>query len=306
MKTYQLKLIGVVFIVHVIGATLCLSAETLPDGWWQQSPEKVFQLAQDATIKTDYVHTSKAQLLDDPQRGFEFYQRRNSEGKVETKTLSKRGQAVRSAAYTLTLGKFFEADGLLRKIDYEEGPEIEKRIAGTLDHPYEFQILKSDNIGTNECIVVRRKATQLLFDAMASALYGKEELENRQKLAQKNLRAVTDFYVRKRDGVIVGYCKQNFSTTILLEDKIPDSISIGIPIPDEVFFLPGKNSALVVTNLSHATEVMVAQKAKTAGIPGSDPKVKQKRFVIVLICVGTVLIIPIAFAWKRLRAKISQ
>jgi hypothetical protein len=305
MKMNQIQpltgLLAVAIMVHRFGI-LCLAAEPLHEGWWQDSAEVVLKQAQSTTLKVDFLHTSKARLQDDPQRGFELFQRRTPEGNVETKIVSKRGSRVQSAAYSLNDGKYFDADGLLRKIGYEEGPEIESRIAGSLPHPYEYQSLKSDFIGTSDCIIVRRTAGKPLFDAMAAEIYRDEKPEKRTMLAAKYLRAMTDFYIRKSDGIIAGYCKRNISGNTLLEDKVPDQVSIGGVIPTQEFYLSRKDSALIVTNVNEATAVMIAQKAKNANVLNEDTKeAKSKRLKVQLVLGCLALVLPIALLLRWLK-----
>ena len=47
---------------------------------------------------------------------------------------------------------------------YEDG--IEKMLATKFDHPYDFKILKSEMVGTNDCIVIARIMTELFLEAV--------------------------------------------------------------------------------------------------------------------------------------------
>jgi thioredoxin-related protein len=122
-------------------------------------------------------------------------------------------------------------------MEYKEGEDFEKTIAAKFDHPYEFKILKSEMVGTNDCAVIARTMIAPLSKAEADIFYDKYPLEKRAELGTEYIRTETDFYFRKSDGVTFGLTMRNRAGE-LLDDYVYDSVEINQPIPDREFSLP--------------------------------------------------------------------
>ncbi len=113
-------------------------------------------------------------------------------------------------------------------------------LAAKFDHPYEFKLLRSEMIGTNDCIVIARCMTQEFLDEMKAIIY--KNYTNEQEAAFggdfiKYIRSETDYYFRKSDGVTFGLTEQNHLGG-QLEDWVYHNVKINQPIPDQEFFLP--------------------------------------------------------------------
>lgn len=269
----------------------CLSAAPT-DGWEQATPEEVLAKAQTISSQVEFIVATKDHLIDDQQRGFQFLQRKLSNGAIETKVITTKQGHQFSASYHLQSGNYFDADGLVRKIEYEEGPDMEIRIAKSMQHPYEYQFLKPTLVGTNDCFVVRRIMAQPMLDAVADECYSEKPLSQRKLLASKYIRSTTDFYIRKADGLILGCYKRNVSGG-LLGDMLPDLVSVVDAIPSGQFSISNIDSAVKLTNFDEAADMMVRRIALKTGVSPDDNQTTKTRLLIVRCVLGIVTIVPI-------------
>jgi thioredoxin-related protein len=142
--------------------------------------------------------------------------------------------------YKLQSGDYVFMKGQIIKMEYvfDDGEEISN--AAKFDHPYDFKILKSKMVGTNDCIVFARCMTPKFLDAMKAILYKNSTKEQEAAFGgdfRKFIRSETDYYFRKTDGIAVGLTKQNHLGE-QLEDWVYDNVEINQPIPDQEFLLP--------------------------------------------------------------------
>lgn len=225
---YWLMLFPVFFVLMA----LRISAQTLADNWWQQeSPEMVFKKSEGITWKIANLTASKAHRSDDPSRGFKLFQRCVANEKAETVFFDTSRSGTQSITYNLRQGTYFYDSYLLFGFSFPSGDEIEAQIASKTSDAYSYKI--KDNsyyIGSNDCIVLRREMSAAMLKSCADFFYKTEQAEKKMALAQKHIRAIKDYYIRKNDGIICGYCKRSLSGDRILEDMIPDLIDAHSPI----------------------------------------------------------------------------
>jgi protein disulfide-isomerase len=231
-------------------ATSCLATQSLPDGWWlQDSPEKVLAKAQSINQNWAFFHGEKigspfSQTTDpfaktNDNARVDFFQRRNADGFVETKEFTLNGN-FQETDYKLKGGHYIFLLGQMIKTEFvrEDAEEISN--AAKFDHPYDFKILKSEIVGTNDCIVIARCMTPKFLDAMKAILYKNSTKEQEAAFGgdfRKFIRSETDYYFRKSDGVGFGLTKRNHIGE-QLEDWVYDNVEINQPIPNQEFLLP--------------------------------------------------------------------
>jgi len=222
----------------------------LPDGWWlQDSPEKVLAQAQATNESLAFFHGEKfGPTLSQISNPFaktndnarvEFFQRKNADGFVETKRFQLDGK-FQWTDYKLKNGDYVFTYGQLIKMEYVYDDGIEKMLAAKFDHPYDFKILKSEMVGTNDCIVIARCMTPEFLDAMKAILYKNYTKEQEAAFGgdfRKFIRSETDYYFRKSDGVTFGLTKRNHLGE-QIEDYVYHKVEINQPIPDQEFLLP--------------------------------------------------------------------
>lgn len=227
-----------------------LAAQPLTDDWWRQdSPEKVLEKAQSTNQCVAFFHGEKSgstsSKITDPfaktndDARVEFFQRRNADGSVETKRAIRDGN-FQWTSYKLKSGGYAFTYGQIIKTEYEAGEDLEKTIAAKFDHPYEFKVLKSEMVGTNDCIVIARCMTPKFLDAIKAVYYKGYTKEQEAALGgdfRKFIRSEIDYYVRKSDAVIIGHTERNHLGE-QLEDWVYNKVEINQPIPDQEFSLP--------------------------------------------------------------------
>lgn len=231
-------------------STTCLGAQSLPDGWWlQDSPGNILVKAQSINQQLSFFQAAKsgptASSITNPfaktnaNERMDFFQRRNSDGFVETKEVKIDGN-FQWTDYKLKSGHYFLMYGQVIKAEFAEGDEIEKTIATNFDLPYEFKLLKSELVGTNDCIVIARCMTPKFLDAMKAVLYKNYTKEQEAAFGgdfREFIRSETDYYFRKTDGISFGLARRNHLGE-QLENMIYDNATVSEPIPDQEFFLP--------------------------------------------------------------------
>jgi thioredoxin-related protein len=286
------KLPGLVFFVWfllvTVFSTSYLAAQSLPDGWWLQgSPEKVLAKAQAINQNWAFFHGEKfgstlsyhvnpfAKTNDNAR--VEFFQRRNDDGFVETKRFQLDGK-FQWTSYKLKSGNYVFTFGQLIETEYEneERDAIEKTLAAKFDHPYEFKLLKSEMIGTNDCIIIARCMAPQFLDAMKAILYKKYTKEQESAFGgdfRQFIRSETDYYFRKNDGVAFGLAARNHLGE-QLEDWVYCNVEVNQPIPDQEFSLP-KGEIKIAKNAEEMQKIeddaMAAMRVKTPKNPAATP-----------------------------------
>lgn len=264
-------------------AISCFGAQSLPDDWWlQDSPEKVLAKAQSINQDLAFFQAEKSgSILSQITNPFantndnehtDFLQRRNADGFVETKNVHS-VKNFQLTEYKLKTGNYFFVYEQIIKMEFIDGEDLEKTIATKVNHPYDFKILKSEMVGTNDCIIIARTMTEPLLKAAADVYYEKYSPEKRIELGTNYIRAETDFYFRKSDGVTLGLIKRNRAGE-LLEDEVYDAVEINQPIPDREFSLP-KGEMKIAKNAEEMQKIehdaMTAMRAKTPKNPAATP-----------------------------------
>jgi hypothetical protein len=213
-------------------------AQPLPEGWWQQSSaESVLSKAEAITHNLSYFHGSKGHLLDDQDASIEFFQRKLPSGTVETKYVFHEGRVLFSD-YKLESGRYFSEYGRIIKCTFEDDQK-EPSLAATLDHPYDYKMMKPEIVGTNDCLVVARIATPQFLEMLTTNYYPGYTPGDKGLLGDlmQFIRSETDIYIRKSDGVVNGEVKKNKSGEVLI-DRLYAVIHVNKPIPDAEFVLP--------------------------------------------------------------------
>jgi thioredoxin-related protein len=279
MKIFPKPMFLICSLTAICFTTLCLDAQSLPDGWWlQDSPEKVLATAQAINQNLNYFQAHKtgstSSQITNPfaktnqEARVGFFQRKNADGSVETKQFILDGN-FQFTNYKLKSGHYFFTEGQVIKVEYDDGDDADKPIAAKFDHPYDFKNLKSETVGTNECVVIARNMTDPLLKAAADVYYEKYSPEKRIELGTNYIRTETDFYFRKSDGATFGLIKRNRAGE-LLEDHVYDTVQINQPIPDGEFSLP-KGDIKIVKSMGELMkitgEIRAAKRAKTRQSP---------------------------------------
>lgn len=286
----------------------CFADQSLPEGWWQQSsPESVLTNAQSKTLGLVYFHGSKAHLLTDKSSSIEYFQRKTLNGKIEKKLVSMK--FIIASQYYLESGNYFYTHGQVIKEEFELQDEWLQRIASKFDHPYDYLMLKSGASGTNECIIVARIMTTPLVDALVDDEFKELTSEQKQVVSRewlvKNMNSERDFYIRKSDGIIMGYLEKNSIGTVL-DDYLYDVVQIDIPIPDEEFNLP-KGPIMIARSWNEWSQIdnKLVNEAK-AEIRSKVASATQlsRRIILVVLAAPTVLLFWIL--WVKFRRKATD
>lgn len=248
----------------------------------QDSPEKVLAKAQAINQSLNFYQAEKTgspfsqitnpfMKTNDSSR-VEFFQRKSANGFVETKTvhLDKNYQSVE---YKLGKGNYFLSEGQIIKQEFYDGDDWEKRLGIKLGHSYEYKMLKSEMVGSNDCIVIARIMSEPLLTAATESYYKKysDSPEERKQMGEKYIRSEIDYYFRKTDGITFGYVKRNRSGEIL-DNYLYDTVQINQPIPDGEFVLPegeikiakSFNESLEIMRKARATKLTATRKNSTA------------------------------------------
>ncbi|MGO8697092.1 MAG: thioredoxin family protein [Limisphaerales bacterium] len=244
---------GLLFVWLLVLAALvepCSCTRSSPDAWWlQESPEKVLAKALATNQNLTFFYAKKIGasylLINDlfaktnRNERTDFFQRRNSDGFVETKKVYVTEKLQRTV-YKLKSGHYHFSDGQIIKSEFADGEDLEKTIADKFNRPYDCKILQSKRVGTNDCIVVARSMTPKFLDAI-KAIYYKDGTKEQEAWAGGDFRnfiqSETDYYFRKSDGVAIGQITRNHRGEEL-EDWLYDEVEINQPIPDQEFILP--------------------------------------------------------------------
>lgn len=240
------KLIFLIWFLPVAG----IAAKPLAGDWWlKHSPELVLSNAQDITRNLAFFYAAKQSSpysrITNPfaktgeSSRVEFFQRKNTDGSIETKRIIVSGN-YQATNYNLKTGHYYFVLGQVIKMEFPDGDALEKSIAEKFPHPYEYKLLKPAMVGTNDCIVVARCMTPKFLDTAKSIYYKNYTREQEAAFGgdfRKFVRSETDYYIRKSDAVIIGYTKRNRSGE-QLEDWLYDKVEIGQPIADREFSLP--------------------------------------------------------------------
>lgn len=278
MKELPVLVFFIWSLLVTVFSTSYLAAQSLPDGWWLQgSPEKVLAKAQAINQNWAFFHGEKfgstlsyhvnpfAKTNDNAR--VEFFQRRNADGLVETKRFILDGN-FQSTDYKLKSGNYVFAFGQIIKMEYVYEDGIEKMLATKFDHPYDFKILKSEMVGTNDCIVIARIMTELFLEAV----WHEEPLWHGKKSPEKQyIQSETDYYFRKSDGVTFGFTKLTRLGEQMI-DEVYNKVEINQPIPDQEFSLP-KGEIKIAKNAEEMQKIQhdafAAMRAKTPKNPAA-------------------------------------
>ena len=283
MKNPSRFVLLVCFLIANSFSISSFASQSLPDGWWlKDSPEKVLEKAQSINQELDFFHgekfsspfsqiTNPSAKTNDNAR-VEFFQRRN-EGFVETKEFTLNGN-FQETVYKLKGGDYVFMFGQLIKTEFirEDAEEISN--SAKYDHSYDFKILKSEMVGTNDCIVIARCMTPQFLDTMKAILYKNSTKEQEAAFGgdfRKFIRSETDYYFRKSDAVGFGLSKKNHLGE-QLEDWVYANVEINQPIPDQEFLLPKGDIKIAKSSEEFQKifhELLAAKRAKARQNPAA-------------------------------------
>jgi hypothetical protein len=235
------------------------AAEHLPDHWWDgKKPEDVLRQAQDITTHLAFLVGTKSRRADDPERGFDYIQRRTANGVVESKFVTKKKGIPSFTEYSLLGGRYSHFGNLLLKEDYEHGPDAEKRVAATLGSgAYTYEMRSPARIGTNDCLVISRVMTERMFQArLADILRVNPTFPEAKK--REYIASTSDFYIRKADGIVLGFLLRN-TLGELCEDRLCDSVSDAARVPDSDITPPDQSRAVSVTSFDAFADTYVKE-----------------------------------------------
>ena len=257
-----------------------MGAEMLPDGWWLQDlPEKVLAKAQSINQDLAFFHGEKfGSTLSQHINPFaksnnnacvEFFQRRNADGFVETKRFQLDGK-FQWTDYKLKNGDYVFTLGQLVKTEFVVNDAEEISNAAKFDHPYDFKILKSEMVGTNDCIVIARIMTEPFLEAV----WDEEPLWHGKKSPEKQyIQSETDYYFRKSDGVTFGFTKKTRLGEQMI-NEVYNKVEINQPILDSEFLLPKGEIKIAKTSEEFGKierDAFVAMRAKNPKNPVVTP-----------------------------------
>jgi hypothetical protein len=252
------------FLIRALASTIVFwfavssfgSLQSLPAGWWQtSSPKELLTTSLSITGDLTYFRGTKAHLLNEPSDSIEFFERKTLDGTIETKRVWHRGRLT-ATNYKIKSGRYIWQNGRLVKAEFEDDQK-ELSLAAAINHPYDYKMLKSELIGTNDCLVVARIASPQLLQMLTTAYYpgytaGKPygELGDPTRFIMSEI----DTYIRTSDGISIGALKRNKSDEIL-DDRLYDVVEFNNPIPDAEFVLPKApvRSASNTAQLLHIT-----------------------------------------------------
>jgi hypothetical protein len=247
IHTTKRRLLMPILFMQCLGALCVLaSSQSLPAEWWtQDSPENVLIKAQLITSNLDYFHGIKTHSIGDKNVFLEFFKRKTASGKIETKIIETQlieNHPRVSVFYDLENGKYDFMGKQLIKSEFETAEGRHQRMALNFNHPYNYKMQKSEWIGTNNCIVVARIISLPFFDAVIAESYKKlpndwnyPEIKD---LMIKGYPFEEDYYIRKSDGVIIGFRDKNKAGFMSSDLALCDIVQINVPIPDQEFILP--------------------------------------------------------------------
>ncbi len=258
------------------GATTAVVSQIREDGWWlKDSPEKVLARVQFTNQQFNFFYCEKwgttSSELTNPftktndYDHTEFFQRKDSDGFVETKEVYVHSNAEYTT-YKLRSGGFYFDNDQIFKTEYEVDEEAEKPVAAKFKHPYDYRMLKSMMIGTNDCFVIVRTMTNPLLNAKSDFKYEKYSPKKRGEMGAKYIPSEKDYYFRKNDGVSFGLITRNRSGE-LLENKVYDKVTVNQPISDKEFSLPKGDIKIVKSNHEFAdviSKLLTAKQSKKA------------------------------------------
>ena len=65
------------------------------------------------------------------------------------------------------------------KSEFDKPEEFRQKMAAKFDHPFNYQMQKSEQVGTNDCIVIARIMSLPFFDAVTAEVYKEFPPEDR-------------------------------------------------------------------------------------------------------------------------------
>jgi len=182
---------------------------------------------------------------------------------VETKRFTLDGN-FQWTDYKLKNGNYVFTFGQIIKTEFVVDDAEEISNAAKFNHPYDFKILKSEMVGTNDCIVIARIMTEPFLEAV---WHGKKSPE------KQYIQSETDYYFRKSDGVTFGLTKLTRLGEQMI-DEVYNNVEINQPIPDQEFLLPKGEVKIAKTSEEFSKiqhDAFVAMRAKTPKNPAATP-----------------------------------
>lgn len=248
------------------------AADALPPEWNQNAtPQKLLETSDTILNNLKYYYGFKNERRSDPSRSLELLHRKRADGVVEKKVISRKRESGRwVATYVSTEGKWLEADNLKpAKIEYEEGEELEKRFAAGIANPYSYSMLEPETKGSNSFLVISRKMSPQLFQAIYDDMMKGKSPEDIKTMFRYGI-ALEDqigyksvYYIRKSDGISYGRLIKNKNGAII-NDEMFDDVDIHKAISDDDIGFNKLTHATVFKSASDFRKSVVKETIKIA------------------------------------------
>lgn len=227
------------------------AVDATPPEWSKgATPEQILVTADNILNELKYYRGFKSRKVSDPSRSFEAFHRKREDGVIETKTISlKRERGDWVAMYVSKEGKWIQTkDGITGKFEFEDGEDSEKRFAGGIANPYSYSMMPSETMGSNEFLVISRKMSTELFQALYDDMKKGMSPEDMNKILslghplESQIQYENVYYIRKTDGISFGRLIKNYNGAII-DDELFDDVDIHKPISEnEIGFNKIKNA----------------------------------------------------------------
>lgn len=273
----------------------------MADNWWQAlMPVDILVQATRTTEAVPCLKAEKAKTVNDPERGFVLLQRRQPDGIIETKKIRMVRGRTSSITFNLGSGRFFVdmENGKPTtpiKDEFETDTEIEKRVAAQIANPYHYVLLKPELVGTNGCIVIRSQMSQGMVEALAGEFH--KAMPN---FDVKYIRAIKDYYIRKADGIMLGYLGRTADGR-LMDDRLADTISTEYSLTPGEFEVPNLEKFILATNVNASTLFYASNLLKNNG---GEKRVGEATRTIIRIGLAFCVLAPVV--WFLFHAKFRR
>lgn len=256
-----------VLVAGLVWAFSGLAAPALPPNWWtSMTPAEIVCYSEQIT---EGLKSYRAAKPLSPEKDIDalLLVRRNAAGQTEKKyTIFSHGKPV-ATEWVLPEGHYNYWRGVLQRLDFSTSNWIDEVVAA-VPNPYEWNLAGSEQVGTNDCLVLVGIATRALLEKASntlSGIYGQAPPDAAQLPLMESFPYERRIYVRKLDGVKLGEWQNNQHGFPVAGSMVFQVFEANIPLSEEDFKLPDV-SPIPVTNWTHMIMTMSGQ------VPGPSPK----------------------------------
>lgn len=243
------------------------ASPTLPPNWWTGlTPAEIVRHSERIT---ENLKSYRAGNLLSPEKHTDalLLVRRNAAGQTEKKlVMFIHGKPV-AAEWILPNGHYNYWRGILQRLDFSPSNWIDEVVA-SVPNPYEWRLAGSEQVGTNDCLVLVGIATPTLLEKASntvSEIYSHAPPNAAQFPLMESFPYERRVYVRKLDGVKLGEWQNNQRGLPVAGSMVFQVFETDVPLSDADFKLPDV-SPMTVTNWTHM--IMTA----TGQTTGPHPK----------------------------------